>query len=138
MAERKFLRAALQVGRGGSVVRRGGSSINFFRADLLKQSQIRFVTFAQNFSALDGSFDGAIGLVAVSAPVQKFAAAREGRELFKAMPQIFFVQAGLDQINRAETGRVDQKAAAEFQQLGDARGVLAAQNFFADGADFEF
>ena len=111
--------------------------MNFFRRDFVKQRQITIVTFAQNFSVFDSRFDAAIGFVAVTASVDEFAIAREGCKLLETLPQIFFVDAGFNQVNRTETGRVNQKSAAEFNQLGNSCGMFAAQNFFADFADFE-
>ena len=124
-------------GRLVCVGRRSQTLKNFFRSDFVEQRQIAVVTFAQNLSAFDRRLDAAIGFVAVTATVDEFTRRREVRKLLETVPQIFFVDAGFDQVNRAETGRINQKTAAEFNQLRDAGCVFAAQNFFADFADFE-
>ena len=75
--------------------------------------------------------------MAVAAIVEEFTIAGEISELFEHEPEIFFVNARVRQIHRAETGSIDKKSVREFQQLGKARGMFAAQNFFTHRAGFQ-
>ena len=53
----------------------------------------------------------------------------------KIMREIFIVDAEIGKLDGAEARGVDQVAAREFNQLGNARRIFAATNFIADGAD---